>query len=275
MSYRLDMQTIQINILDYLSKNKFVIPEYQRTYEWESEQCEQLWKDITEFFGEGKYSDQNPYFLGSIVVYPVEDKNTGYIRKYVVDGQQRTTTLMLLLKAIHAKLTRENNGKIQKLLSDIASCLWNVDDLEGQPDYTKTHLTSEAAVDTKCKILQNILEGVLEQDKIQGNSNYEKNYSYFCTQLDEYAKSETTTFKEWCRYVLHSCIVLLVECGRQNEEKRLDYALRVFNTLNARGLPLSDADIFKGVIFSSSRTRNGYSCPAMERFREKKQGEKK
>ncbi|BCZ17101.1 hypothetical protein NHP190003_03830 [Helicobacter sp. NHP19-003] len=44
-----------------------------------------------------------------------------------------------------------------------------------------------------------------------------------------------------------------MECGGQDEENRLEYALRVFNTLNTRGLPLVDTDIFKSVIFSYTK----------------------
>ncbi|WP_285651517.1 DUF262 domain-containing protein, partial [Helicobacter ailurogastricus] len=192
--------------------------------------------------GEATY--QNPYFLGSVVIYPIKDK------KHIVDGQQRTTTLMLLLKAMHAKLTRENNGKMQRLLDDIASCLWEIDGVTGEPDPTKPHLISHAISDDKHQVLQNILENGLEQDEEQDNSNYERNYRYFCTQLDEFSVTHSTTFHEFCLCVLKSCIVLSVECGGQDEENRLDYALRVFNTLNTRGLPLEDTDIFKSVIFS-------------------------
>ncbi|WP_269431181.1 DUF262 domain-containing protein [Helicobacter heilmannii] len=197
--------------------------------------------------GGGESTDQNPYFLGSVVIYPIKDK------KHIVDGQQRTTTLMLLLKAMHAKLTRENNGKMQRLLDNIASCLWEIDGVTGEPNPTKPHLISHAISDDKHQVLQNILEKGLEQDEEQDNSNYERNYRYFCTQLDEFSAIHTTTFHEFCLCVLKSCIVLSVECGGQDEENSLEYALRVFNTLNTRGLPLVDTDIFKSVIFSYTK----------------------
>ncbi|GLH59638.1 hypothetical protein NHP214377_09060 [Helicobacter ailurogastricus] len=157
---------------------------------------------------------------------------------------------MLLLKAMHAKLMRENNGKMQRLLDNLASCLWEIDGVTGEPDPTKPHLISHAISDDKHQVLQNILEKGLEQGEGQDSSNYEKNYRYFCTRLDEFATEHPTTFHNLCLCVLHSCIVLSVECGGQDEENKLEYALRVFNTLNTRGLPLVDTDIFKSVIFS-------------------------
>ncbi|WP_267891347.1 DUF262 domain-containing protein [Helicobacter bizzozeronii] len=196
--------------------------------------------------GGGESLDQNPYFLGSVVIYPIKDQ------KHIVDGQQRTTTLMLLLKAMHAKLTRENNGKMQRLLDNLASCLWEIDGVTGEPNPKKPHLVSHAISGDKHQILQNILEKGLEQDEEQDSSNYEKNYRYFCARLDEFATEHPTTFHNLCLCVLHSCIVLSVECGGSaSEDERLEYALRVFNTLNTRGLPLNDTDIFKSVIFSS------------------------
>ncbi|WP_120948464.1 DUF262 domain-containing protein [Helicobacter mehlei] len=248
MASKLEMSTLQMDILDYLSKNKFVVPEYQRDYAWELKECSQLWEDITAFFegGGGGELDQNPYFLGSVVIYPIKDQ------KHIVDGQQRTTTLMLLLKAMHAKLTRENNGKMQRLLDNLASCLWEIDGVTGEPNPAKPHLVSHAISGDKHQILQNILEKGLEQDEEQDSSNYEKNYRYFCARLDEFATEHPTTFHNLCLCVLHSCIVLSVECGGSaSEDERLEYALRVFNTLNTRGLPLNDTDIFKSVIFSS------------------------
>ncbi|WP_104629421.1 GmrSD restriction endonuclease domain-containing protein [Helicobacter bizzozeronii] len=53
MASKLEMSTLQMDILDYLSKNKFVVPEYQRDYAWELKECSQLWEDITAFFEGG------------------------------------------------------------------------------------------------------------------------------------------------------------------------------------------------------------------------------
>lgn len=92
-------------ILEYLSKNKFLIPLYQRPYTWEQEQCEDLWNDIVDFFIENKgnnfNNDDKKYFLGSIVLY--KDKG----KQNIIDGQQRTTTLSLLICALYIKLSNK------------------------------------------------------------------------------------------------------------------------------------------------------------------------
>ncbi|EAH4976232.1 DUF262 domain-containing protein [Campylobacter coli] len=65
---------------------KFVIPEYQRPYRWGIDECETLWNDILEVFGDGENISE--YFLGSIVAYQ-NDKN----ELEIIDGQQRITLL--------------------------------------------------------------------------------------------------------------------------------------------------------------------------------------
>ncbi len=71
----------------------FAVPEYQRPYSWEIEHCDKLWQDIIDFID----SDNNDnYFFGTIIIN-CQDNNTVL---ELIDGQQRTTTFMLLLKAL-------------------------------------------------------------------------------------------------------------------------------------------------------------------------------
>lgn len=68
MAQKIDAQ--ETNILDYLSKNRFLIPMYQRPYTWGQDECDDLWNDIVDFFDETR-TDKNgdkKYFLGSIVL---------------------------------------------------------------------------------------------------------------------------------------------------------------------------------------------------------------
>ncbi|MCX8167215.1 MAG: DUF262 domain-containing protein, partial [Candidatus Micrarchaeota archaeon] len=82
-------------ISDYLKLKKeenFVIPEYQRAYSWGIEQCDKLWQDIESFISSGA---NDPYFFGTIIV------DCSNINKFsLIDGQQRTSTFLLLLKAL-------------------------------------------------------------------------------------------------------------------------------------------------------------------------------
>ncbi|WP_233702816.1 DUF262 domain-containing protein [Helicobacter felis] len=214
-------------------------------------QCTQLWEDIVAFFegGDSAQLEDDPYFLGSIVMYSFQ----GAKEQYIVDGQQHTTTFVLLLRAMHAKLVNENNTNIKGVIDSIQSCLWRVDHITKEPDYNAPHLRSEAVADEERAILERILkEGLPAEELIDDKnaSNYEKSYRYFCQQLDEFAKKYPNSFHAFCVCVLRACIVLPIGCEGQDGEMSLEFALCIFHTLNARGLPLNDTDIFKSVIFT-------------------------
>ena len=145
-----EMKTERKSVLEYLSKNKFLIPIYQRKYTWEVDECEQLWDDIRNFF-ESKEDDEE-YFLGSIVMY--KDKG----RQNIIDGQQRTTTLSLLIKALYDKAISQTNSNVKELTQNLARCLWDINPLNGEIDSSKKHLSSEVAIEADNEILNDILD---------------------------------------------------------------------------------------------------------------------
>lgn len=241
-----EMKTERKNILEYLSKNKFLIPIYQRPYTWEEEECEQLWNDVIEFTEKENRADDDEYFLGTIVMY--DDGG----QKNIIDGQQRTTTLSLLIRALYEK-ARQQKKNIGKISDDLESCLWMQDRKTREVKYSELRLKSKVAVDSDIKLLELILSNKYEiqknendiRNKIKNSkSNYEKNFLYFILKSDEYAKDQPKMWEELCLNILNSCIVLPIECDNR------DNALRIFNTLNNRGVPLSDSDIIKGEIIS-------------------------
>jgi hypothetical protein len=79
-----------------LFSEKYIIPEYQHPYSWITDHCERLLDDIITFYYEKENKDDK-YYMGNIVVYP---DNGSY---YVIDGQQRITTLLLVIKALYKR----------------------------------------------------------------------------------------------------------------------------------------------------------------------------
>ncbi|WCB34924.1 DUF262 and DUF1524 domain-containing protein [Helicobacter pylori] len=89
--------TTLLNFIKDNQKNQLVIPIYQRLYSWEKEQCKQLWDDIVKMGG----NDQmNGHFIGSIVFVHDGIYSTGHNELLIIDGQQRLTTITLLLTAL-------------------------------------------------------------------------------------------------------------------------------------------------------------------------------
>ena len=92
------MEAHKINLLEFIesSKRTFNIPVYQRNYDWKTTHCERLFEDIEKI---AKDEERESHFLGTIVY--VDGKRTANFREFIViDGQQRLTSTMLLLKAL-------------------------------------------------------------------------------------------------------------------------------------------------------------------------------
>jgi uncharacterized protein with ParB-like and HNH nuclease domain len=231
----------QKTIFDLFSSKKadFLIPDYQRPYAWDEEQCQTLWDDLFLFsFPDNNYEafDENEeYFLGSVVTY----KNTEDLSE-VIDGQQRLTTLMLILRAFYDKFTNMKDENSILTRERIAKCIWKTDTF-GKADKNTLKIDSEVATDDdKGDFLELLRTGIVKQSS---KSQYLLNYQFFQKKIDSFLQTHPSYFPYFPARILGNCILLPVEAESQ------DTALRIFSTLNDRGLPLSDADIFKAQFY--------------------------
>lgn len=239
-----DQKTIMLLFSD--KKSDFLIPDYQRPYAWEEGQCQTLWDDIFSFaFPDNNYENFNKdeeYFLGSIVTF--ENENN---KKEVIDGQQRLTTLMLLLRAFYSKFGNMQDNNSKNTRERIAQCLWKTDEF-GEADLSKLKIDSEVATDNdKDEFLEILRTGLVTKEQ---KSNYAKNYIFFQQKIDEFLNEFPSYFAYLPARILQNCILLPIEAESQ------DTALRIFSTLNDRGLPLSDADIFKAQFYKHFGAKN-------------------
>lgn len=225
-----------------MQNKKFVIPDYQRPYKWNIEKCETLWSDI-ENFSQTDAKNGADYFLGTIVSFVNENKD-----QEIIDGQQRITSFMLLLRSFFKKLDdMVEDEDVMGLKNQLAPCIWDINPISQKvSDKTKIHIVSEVATEEDNEVFHNILETGISSDNAQ--DNYSKNYKYFKEKCDEYATINPMQWKELCVTILQKCIILPIECDAQ------DTALTIFSTLNDRGLPLADSDIFKAQIYRNFNT---------------------
>jgi uncharacterized protein with ParB-like and HNH nuclease domain len=218
---------------------QFVVPEYQRLYKWDVEKCETLWNDITNFFSDKKENEE--YFLGTIVTCKSEKP----LEIEVIDGQQRITSLLLMLRAFYKKLEgMPEDEEIVGLKSQIAPCIWDVDSISQRvKNMQKIHIQSRVATESNNEHLHKILEkGEIDENK---KDNYSANYLFFLNKCGEYARDNPIHWQPLVVTILNNCIILPIEC------ENIDTALTIFSTLNDRGMPLSDSDIFKAQIYKS------------------------
>ena len=241
----IDQQTIK----DLFSSKKsdFLIPDYQRPYAWGEVECQTLWDDVFSFaFPENDYtkfnSDEDEYFLGPIVTFKNE-----YGKLEIIDGQQRLTTMMLLLRVFYSKLGNMMDPNSVNTKDDIAKCIWKTDEF-GNPDLNRLKIDSEVSTDEdKDEFLSILKTGDVNDSQ---KSRYARTYRFFQEKIAEFLNTYASYFAYLPTRILNNCILLPIEAESQ------DTALRIFSTLNDRGKPLSDTDIFKAQFYKYYSGKN-------------------
>lgn len=232
-----DQKTIKDLFQD--KKADFLIPDYQRPYAWGETECQTLWDDIFSFAipddGRTEFDSNSEYFLGPIVTFKNDDA-----KMEVIDGQQRLTTLMLLLRAFYAKFGHMQDKASVATRQNIEKCIWKTDEF-GEPDMSALKIDSEVATDKdKDEFLDILRTGTIKAGQ---KSRYAANFKFFQNCIDDFLAKYPTYFAYLPTRIMNNCILLPIEAESQ------DTALRIFSTLNDRGMPLSDSDIFKAQFY--------------------------
>lgn len=232
----IDQQTVYQLFSD--KKADFLIPDYQRPYAWGDTECLTLWEDIFSFAFPNDDCDafrkDDEYFLGPIVTF----KNEG--KQEIIDGQQRLTTLMLMLRAFYTKFLNMQDKNSVSIRNSIAKCIWKSDEFDNLiADQLK--IDSQVSTDEdKGEFMDILRTGEAKKDY---KSRYARVFRFFQDKIDEFIGK----YPAYCAYlparIMYNCILLPIEAETQ------DTALRIFSTLNDRGLPLSDSDIFKAQFY--------------------------
>lgn len=229
---------------------RFEIPEYQRPYNWSEDECTQLWNDLEDFLceeiGSAKKYANKFYYLGATVT--IDPKKNG--RLQVIDGQQRMTSLLLLLRAFYRKFREceaDGDKSFAVQIQQISRCIWATNPETGEFDEAKDlRLVSKVQTGDKIKALQHILSTGEVPDK--DKSNYAENYQQFYDKIVAFMNNRPGMIRKFCTVILNNCVVFPIQCSEESD------ALRIFKTLNDRGLELSDSDIFKSHMYGLAKT---------------------
>lgn len=234
LSLKADEQTIS---KVFGERKQYIIPPYQRPYSWKEDQCTELFFDLKESFED--FTNQNKddgYFLGNIVIASSkEDKN----KLEVIDGQQRLTTLTLLMRAL--TFFDKTNKKLR-------NAIWELDDRTDEPK--EQRLATTVFEDKDSVFLQEALTLNLEDESIQikkKDNQYKKNIVFFFHELKCF---DEESIQEFVDFLLYEVSLLPIQTEGVSKDIARENALRIFETINDRGLPLSDSDIFKAKLFS-------------------------
>jgi uncharacterized protein with ParB-like and HNH nuclease domain len=215
----------------------FAVPLYQRPYSWTTEQAGELFDDLISFIGSDagvSIDDLSPYFLGSIVLIKDESQPDAEI----VDGQQRLTTLTILLACLRHTIS---NKAYSSALTDYLYQEGNP--LEGNPnryrltlrdrdaDFFRSHIQDAG----RLVALRSLNPGQLSDSQ----RNIQANAAIFLDNLASLAEEQRIRLAQ---FIVKNCLLVVVSTPD------LDSAYRIFSILNDRGLDLSHSDILKSEI---------------------------
>ena len=248
----------------------FMIPEYQRAYSWGTNNCDKLWQDINDFV-ESESKDR--YFFGTIILN-CQDNDTKY---GLIDGQQRTTTFLLLLKAllvrINIAITRTLNDEdsaslcrgLQERRRRIMGILYKAEteDISDKPDTAK-----DAEICLNANILENYsineqykteLKTILQatdynsaearvikiryKQKDNRYTNFFRNFKFFYNKICELSDSQLNRI---AKSITDNCEVIEIKSWQ------VEQAITMFNSLNSDGLPLYDSDIISAKLYAEA-----------------------
>ena len=214
------------NIYEILNGNKqFLIPVYQRYYSWDVEQCKRLWNDIVEMQKKGKVG----HFVGSIVNIAEQAMPTGVQKYMIIDGQQRMTTLTLLLLALR-------NYAVQNP-DDTTINARRIDNMLLKNEYELG--------DERYKLLltetdRDILMCLVEDKPIaEGTrSRLLENYKYFSGKISD---------RELLPAEIYESIGKL-QIVNITLDRAIDDAQAIFESLNSTGKELSESDLIRNYV---------------------------
>ena len=216
-------------------QSSYIIPDYQREYVWEEENVKALLDDI---IGACNHSFEKQYFVGTIVVYKTNSKFE------VIDGQQRLTTFFILICAL--KKLHDEMHENSKVLSDLIYS--TVTDDMGV-DVESYHL--ELQYQDASGYLEKIYKDTAKKEDAQTESEkkiYEA-YEYIYRTI----KNEFTTVEELRKF---KGFILKKVLFVQIETKDMSDALKIFETINQRGVGLNPMDLLKNLIFMHVKREN-------------------
>jgi len=233
---------------------QYIIPEYQRPYSWEYEHCFQLYNDLMESF-----KSKEDYFIGNLII--AKSENDDY-ELDVIDGQQRLTTLFLMIKIL-SLFTKDELFK-----NDFEKILGGMSRKTRRYEY---RIKTEVFESNDAKMIEDILkydkdnfdEMIQEFTNSKGElkvknylNNFQQNSLHFYYWFTYFVKGLNSDIEDFIDYFLEKVYLLPIELRGKTKDEASEKALVIFETINNRGMNLEDADIFKAKLYKRAKKIN-------------------
>ncbi|GAA8120363.1 DUF262 and DUF1524 domain-containing protein [Helicobacter pylori] len=214
-------------------KNQLVIPIYQRLYSWEKEQCKQLWDDIIKIGGDDK---MNGHFIGSIL-YVLDGNKHSDNALLIIDGQQRLTTITLLLTALRDHLNDEDEFLEKFSCQKIQDHYLINSDKDGDKKFRL--ILSESDKDT--------LLSLIDKDRrkpSEPSSKIVENFKLFEEWVSQNTDKLETIFKGLDKLMI---VEIALEKGKDDPQI-------IFESMNSKGMELTQTDLIRNYIVMETET---------------------
>ncbi len=218
--------TTLLKFFEENQNNQFVIPIYQRLYSWEKEQCKQLWDDIIKIGGNDK---MNGHFIGSIlyVLDGIKHSNNPLL---IIDGQQRLTTITLLLIALRNHLSEEVEILEKFSRKKVESYLIN-SDKDGDKKFRL--ILSESDRDTLLSLIDKN-----KRKPSEPSLKIVENFKLFEKWISENTDKLETIFKG-----LKKLMIVWIVLKKEKDDPQL-----IFESMNSKGVELTQTDLIRNYI---------------------------
>ena len=218
----------------------YKIPQYQRPYKWEDEQIEKLWDDIYDAFE----SDENNYFLGSIVTAKPRGGDSGYLD--VVDGQQRLTTLMILFCVVRDLYPNINKDASHEdpFVVDIDTIMSSIS-LYGKTNRLKLFTHMQHQTDFENIILKGNTKLLKKPFKYEIRIDEEPKFKFINTAvffMDKLKNCGEENSPKLINYLFNKVKIIRIDCNNR------EFAIKLFQVINDRGMDLTAADLIKSFL---------------------------
>ena len=223
----------------FSSDFEYVIPSYQRPYAWTVDQASELFDDLYDFY---KSEPEEGYFLGSIVL--IKQESVPYAE--VIDGQQRLTTLTILLSALASILKGKQRDTLSQYIQEPGN------EFEGLDPKPRLTLRERDKVFFSKYVQALKFEELLKLDEkgvdSESQLNIHNNSQLFLQRIAKKLNNDAQQIKEFVTFLLQRCFLVAVSTPSQQS------AFRVFSVMNSRGLDLQPTDIIKADIIGKLAT---------------------
>lgn len=223
----------------FSSDFEYVIPSYQRPYAWTVDEASELFDDLYAFY---KSEPEEGYFLGSIVL--IKQESVPYAE--VIDGQQRLTTLTILLSALASILKGNQRDTLSKYIQEPGN---EFEDLDPKPRLTLRERDKDFfSTYVQALKFEELFE--LDEKSLDNESqvNIQNNSRLFLKRIAKELNNDAQQIKEFVAFLLQRCFLVAVSTPSQQS------AFRVFSVMNSRGLDLQPTDIIKADIIGQLAT---------------------